>query len=133
MNRKCPFCLWPLSATEAVVACRHCAAQYHADCYEENDNTCATFGCAGWATPTAPLLLRGDQIAETAPEWAPADEPSAVRISFDPGDLVEPAVEKSPEPEPENGAVAYCSQCGNKIATTDRYCFSCGNPVEAIA
>lgn len=44
----CPFCHTPLRVDEEVVYCNGtCSRLYHADCWKENANKCATLGCNG--------------------------------------------------------------------------------------
>lgn len=40
----CPFCQTGIFEGEAVVGCKDCHTQYHADCWAENEG-CAIYGC----------------------------------------------------------------------------------------
>jgi hypothetical protein len=41
----CAFCLSPIGAEDAVMACPACRATYHDDCWRENGG-CAVYGCS---------------------------------------------------------------------------------------
>jgi len=44
-SRKCAICLSPVLDSETKHTCPACAAEYHADCWEENGG-CAIYGCS---------------------------------------------------------------------------------------
>lgn len=104
---KCPFCLWPITADEAVETCGHCAARYHRECWIENQG-CGTFGCPAWATT---------QTGGAAPP-PPAPSTPAVGAA---------AVVVVAEPEPEPTRPRFCDRCGEQVTPVDRFCGGCGN------
>jgi hypothetical protein len=43
--KNCGYCLAPIQPGEAVETCPSCRAEYHRECWQEN-NGCAVYGCA---------------------------------------------------------------------------------------
>jgi hypothetical protein len=50
----CQYCGVEIAAGQARVTCPACETPHHEDCWREA-GACTTFGCAGGATPSAPI------------------------------------------------------------------------------
>lgn len=105
---RCPFCLWPLKADEALRKCDDCHAQYHDECWVENGG-CAIFGCPTWAAG------QGVAPRPIPPPAAPTPTPAAATATA----TRLPAVAAP--------VASFCDQCGGRVSATDSFCGSCGN------
>lgn len=95
-----------MKSDDDAATCPHCAARYHAECWQENDG-CGTFGCPAWA------IGQGGIVPEVHAASVGAPAPTAVLTSEQlaaPGRL-------------------FCEMCGERVVTDDRFCFACGHPL----
>ncbi len=132
----CPYCLWPIAATEVVAQCRHCGVRLHVECYHEAGR-CTTFGCAAWSNPdefgpvpdVAPTVStvpppppHSGPVPAAAgfalPPVSPPASPSFT-VTFDD----RPAAGQPPQARPP---AVFCSNCGSERQSGRAFCTKCG-------
>jgi hypothetical protein len=70
-GRSCPFCRFPLKEAAAVVRCPVCRAVHHAECWQENGDSCAVVGCPGASPAARPEAAPVPAVANTSTPLEP--------------------------------------------------------------
>lgn len=97
----CPYCLCPISESEASVRCPKCGVIHHSECWKTN-GSCSVYGCDGWAEWSEEIN------AKIAPN-------AATEVELSTEDTVQTSIRET----------VKCIECGKEVSRGQLICWDC--------